>query len=131
MRLSGKTAIVTGGGSGFGAGIARKFGAEGAQVMVADINPDAAAALVSEVGGLAQAVDVSDADSVAAMALRVHGFYADLMQAPHPGCVVVCHAGTMRLMHSLHLGGTLVDDALRAAQAPHRIDYGEVMMLET
>lgn len=68
MRLSGKTAIVTGGGSGFGAGIARKFGAEGAHVMVADINPDAAAALVSEVGGLAQTVDVSDADSVAAMA---------------------------------------------------------------
>ena len=30
MRLEGKTAIVTGGGSGFGAGIARKFAAEGA-----------------------------------------------------------------------------------------------------
>ena len=38
MRLAGKTAIVTGGASGFGAGIVRKFAAEGARVMVADLN---------------------------------------------------------------------------------------------
>ena len=37
MRLHGKTAIVTGAGSGFGAGIAQQFAAEGATVMVADI----------------------------------------------------------------------------------------------
>ena len=42
MRLNGKTAIVTGAGSGFGAGIAQKFAQEGAQVMVSDINMDAA-----------------------------------------------------------------------------------------
>ncbi|WP_134726820.1 glucose 1-dehydrogenase [Paracoccus luteus] len=68
MRLTGRTAIVTGGGSGFGAGIARKLAAEGAEIMVADINPEAAGALVSEVGGLAHTVDVSNADSVAEMA---------------------------------------------------------------
>ena len=38
LRLSGKRAIVTGGASGFGAGIVRKFLAEGASVMIADIN---------------------------------------------------------------------------------------------
>ena len=38
MRLSGKRAIVTGGGSGFGEGIARKFRAEGAQVLIADLD---------------------------------------------------------------------------------------------
>ncbi|KAJ5626645.1 hypothetical protein N7528_004072 [Penicillium herquei] len=37
-RLQGKVAIVTGGGSGFGAAIARRFGEEGAKVVVADIN---------------------------------------------------------------------------------------------
>jgi 3-oxoacyl-[acyl-carrier protein] reductase len=67
MRLAEKTAIVTGAASGFGAGIARRFAAEGAKVMVADLNEAGATALASEIGGLAQAVDVSQAASVAAM----------------------------------------------------------------
>ncbi|MGI1662469.1 glucose 1-dehydrogenase [Palleronia sp. KMU-117] len=68
MRLAEKTAIVTGAASGFGAGIARRFAAEGAAVMVADVNAGGASALADEIGGLAQGVDVSDAASVAAMA---------------------------------------------------------------
>lgn len=70
MRLQGKTAIVTGGASGFGAGIARKFTAEGARVMVADINGEAAEAMAEELGttAVAQTVDVSDRASVGAMA---------------------------------------------------------------
>ncbi|PRX37490.1 3-oxoacyl-[acyl-carrier protein] reductase [Meinhardsimonia xiamenensis] len=68
MRLEGKTAIVTGGGSGFGEGIVRRFASEGAQVMVADINSEAAARVADEVGGLAQKVDVSDGASVDEMA---------------------------------------------------------------
>ena len=68
MRLDGKCAIVTGAGSGFGAGIARKFVAEGARVMVADIDADAAAAVAEEIGGLARTADVSNGGSVAALA---------------------------------------------------------------
>ncbi len=68
MRLQDKTAIVTGAGSGFGAGIARRFAAEGARVMVADINADAAQAIATEIGGIAQAVDVAGTESVKAMA---------------------------------------------------------------
>ena len=68
MRLTGKTAIVTGGAQGFGAGIVRKFAAEGARVMVADINGDGAQALADEVGGIACTVDVGKAASVDAMA---------------------------------------------------------------
>ncbi len=64
MRLDGKTAIVTGAGSGFGAGIARRFAAEGARVMVADLNADAAEAVAAEIGGTAQVVDVASAESV-------------------------------------------------------------------
>jgi len=64
MRLQGKTAIVTGGGSGFGAGIARKFAAEGARVMVADINLDTAQDIATEIHGIAQRVDVANGDSV-------------------------------------------------------------------
>lgn len=69
MRLEGKTAIVTGGASGFGEGIVRKFLAEGAQVMVADINGEGAARLAEELGAFACAVDVSDGASVQGMAL--------------------------------------------------------------
>ncbi|MDA0963025.1 MAG: SDR family oxidoreductase [Proteobacteria bacterium] len=68
MRLNGKTAIVTGGAQGFGAGIVRKFAAEGARVMVADINGDGAQALADEVGGIAAQVDVGQSASVEAMA---------------------------------------------------------------
>lgn len=68
MRLAGRTAIVTGGGSGFGAGIARRFAAEGARVMVADIDAAAAGRVADAIGGIACAADVADAASVAAMA---------------------------------------------------------------
>ncbi len=68
MRLADKTAIITGAGSGFGAGMARKFAAEGARVMVADINMDAARAIAAEVGGIAHQVDVAENASVQDMA---------------------------------------------------------------
>jgi len=70
MRLAGKTAIVTGGASGFGAGIVHKFLAEGARVMIADINGDAAAQVADDMGdaAVAQTVDVANGDSVQAMA---------------------------------------------------------------
>lgn len=70
MRLQGKTAIVTGGGSGFGAGIVAKFVSEGARVMIADINLDAALKTANRMDGdaIAHQVDVSDAVSVDAMA---------------------------------------------------------------
>ncbi len=73
MRLEEKTAIVTGGASGFGAGIAQKFLTEGARVMIADINGEAASDMASAVGtnAIAQHVDVSDAASVQAMANAV------------------------------------------------------------
>ncbi|NDW45979.1 SDR family oxidoreductase [Ruegeria sp. PrR005] len=70
MRLNGKTAIVTGGAQGFGAGIVAKFVSEGAQVMVADINMDQAQKTAAEMDGdaFAHQVDVSDGNSVDAMA---------------------------------------------------------------
>jgi 3-oxoacyl-[acyl-carrier protein] reductase len=59
MRLQGKTAIVTGGGSGFGEGIAKTFAREGANVVVNDLNGAAAERVASEIavsGGKAIAV---------------------------------------------------------------------------
>jgi 3-oxoacyl-[acyl-carrier protein] reductase len=53
MRLQNKVAIVTGGGSGFGAGIVRKFVAEGAKVVVADIHLQSALDVVAQLGSAA------------------------------------------------------------------------------
>lgn len=50
MRLANKTAIVTGGGSGFGEGIVRKFSAEGAQVIIMDIDGEKAQSVADELG---------------------------------------------------------------------------------
>ncbi|HEY1837387.1 MAG: glucose 1-dehydrogenase [Rhizomicrobium sp.] len=68
MRLQGKTAIVTGGASGFGEGIARRFAEEGAHVVIADINEDAAQGLARDLGALAVRADVSKSADVAALA---------------------------------------------------------------
>jgi len=68
MRLAEKTAVVTGAASGFGADIARRFAAEGASVMVADLNGDGAAAVADDIGGMSVTVNVADGASVADMA---------------------------------------------------------------
>ncbi len=60
MRLKNKIAIVTGGGSGFGAGIVKKFIQEGAKVVVADINLENAEKVAMDTGGFAVEVDVSN-----------------------------------------------------------------------
>jgi len=78
LRLDGKTAIVTGAGSGFGAGIARHFAREGAQVMVADINKDGAEAVAAEIDCIAHHVNVADRDSVTQMALAAADAFGDL-----------------------------------------------------
>ncbi|CAG2133055.1 4-formylbenzenesulfonate dehydrogenase TsaC1/TsaC2 [Cupriavidus campinensis] len=95
-RLAGKVAVVTGGGSGFGEGIAHTFAREGAAVMVADLNLEAAervAAAIREqhgaTGGTARAVraDVARGDDVAAMRDATLAAFGDVH-------IVVNNAGT-------------------------------------
>jgi len=66
--LDGKVAVVTGGASGIGKGIATRLAAEGAQVIIADIQRDAMEAAAAEIGATGIPVDVSDAQSVADLA---------------------------------------------------------------
>lgn len=88
MRLTGRTAIVTGGASGFGEGIVRRFAAEGAQVAIVDLNLSAAQALAEELGAgvIAVRADVSKDAAVAAMAAQV-------VQALGPVDILVNNAG--------------------------------------
>jgi 3-oxoacyl-[acyl-carrier protein] reductase len=89
MRLQGKTAIVTGAGGGFGEGIARRFAAEGASVVVADINAAAAGKVALEIGdgALAIAGDVSLGADVANMVAAAVEYFGGLD-------IVVNNAGT-------------------------------------
>ena len=69
MRLKNKISIITGAGSGFGKGIACRFSDEGAKVVIADINREAAEIVAAEIGENALAVtcDVSQDGDVSAM----------------------------------------------------------------
>ena len=88
-QLTGKVALVTGAAGGFGEGIARLFVAEGARVLIADLDLDKARKVAEELGPSAKAVacDVSKADDVnAAVAACVAAF--------GPPDIVVNNAGT-------------------------------------
>ena len=92
MRLLGKIAIVTGAASGFGAGIARKFIAEGAQVMLADLNGAGVQTLAAELGDKAASyqLDVADRTQVTALAAEVEAQFGALD-------IVVNNAGVTHL----------------------------------
>lgn len=62
--LEGHTAIVTGGGSGIGEAICRRFALEGARVAVFDRRRDAAQSVASSIGGIAIECDVADSQAV-------------------------------------------------------------------
>jgi 2-hydroxycyclohexanecarboxyl-CoA dehydrogenase len=66
MRLEGRNALVTGGGSGIGAAIAARLAAEGAEVWVGDIDAESAARVAREVNGHALTLDVTDPESAKA-----------------------------------------------------------------
>ncbi|MFH5821704.1 3-hydroxybutyrate dehydrogenase [Georgenia sp. AZ-5] len=62
--LTGRRAVVTGGGAGIGAACARALATQGAHVVVADRDEPAAAAVAAEVGGEAWAVDLDDTEAL-------------------------------------------------------------------
>jgi NAD(P)-dependent dehydrogenase (short-subunit alcohol dehydrogenase family) len=66
-RLSGKVAVITGAGGGIGLATARRFVAEGAKVVCADVNADAGSKAAAEVGGLFVEIDVTDEAQVQAL----------------------------------------------------------------
>lgn len=67
QRLAGRIAIITGGASGIGLATARRFAAEGAIVVIADLDPEAGARAAAEVNGAFRPVNVADEASVDAL----------------------------------------------------------------
>ncbi|GAB3683885.1 3-oxoacyl-ACP reductase [Angustibacter aerolatus] len=75
-RLQGRVAVVTGGCSGIGLATVRRFAAEGATVVVGDVDVDRGPEVADEVGGRFVEVDVTDpaqVDELFAVAKREHG----------------------------------------------------------
>jgi NAD(P)-dependent dehydrogenase (short-subunit alcohol dehydrogenase family) len=64
MKFSGKSVVITGGGSGIGAALARHAAKMGARVMVSDLNGDNAAAVAAEIDGHSAVCDVRDETAV-------------------------------------------------------------------
>ena len=78
MRLKGKTAIVTGAGSGFGEGIARRFAQEGAKVIVNDISAQGGERVAREVGGQFVLADVTKSGDWAKL-VQAAGAHLDIV----------------------------------------------------
>lgn len=92
MKLKDKVAIVTGGASGFGAAIARRLGADGAAIMVADLNGEGAQRMADELAraGIAARSIVCDVSDEAAYRTLVETTRAEFGKLD----IVVNNAGT-------------------------------------
>ena len=121
MKLEGRVAWVTGGGSGLGRAISERFAAEGARVAVNDLRPDAAKETVGRLAGsghLALAGDVTDSARVAEMAREIDQTFGRID-------VLVNNAGVDRTP------GDASEDYLRTGSiTPHMSDAGWTRMLE-
>lgn len=101
-ELEGKVAVVTGGASGLGEGLSRRFAAEGAKVLIGDIDRDAGAALAEDIGSDAYFVeaDVAEVD-------QISGLVSTAVQRFGGLHVMVNNAGVSGTMHR-----SLFDDDL-------------------
>ena len=103
-ELEGKVAIITGGASGLGEGLARRFAAEGAKVLIGDVDRDAGAALAADIGADAHFVeaDVSELDQVSGLVTTAVERFGGLH-------VMVNNAGVSGTMHRRFLDDDLAD----------------------
>ena len=93
-ELEGKVAIVTGGASGLGEGLARRFAAEGAKVLIGDVDSDAGAALAADIGADAHFVEADVSDTA-----QVSGLVSTAVERFGGLHVMVNNAGVSGTMH--------------------------------
>lgn len=114
MRLDGKSAFITGGGSGIGAETARWFAREGARVAVADVNVVGAESVAAEVDGLSFDLDVTDEQAViAALAEAAQRFgsldiVVNSALKPAPGMLIDLSSADWNALLKVGLFGTFI-----------------------
>lgn len=69
-------------------------------------------------------------ENVLQTAQRVRAFHHALQQSGRESVIVICHAGTIRLLLACQRGLSLAEMALYAARTPHTIAYGELIILD-
>lgn len=134
-RLAGRTFIVTGGAGGIGAACARRYAAEGAQVVVADLDLARAQALAAEIGGLALRCDHTDPTQCRAVVeatLARHGAIDGLHNNAGTGWTgafeAMEEAEARRLLDVLVLGPTWMTQAALPALRASRADGGGALL---
>ena len=78
MELNNKVAVVTGAAGGIGSALCRALAANGAKVVVSDLNLEAAQVVATEIGGLAVACDVADEQSIIALIAEAENAYGTI-----------------------------------------------------
>ena len=115
MRLEGRSALVTGGAQGIGAAIARRLRAEGARVVIGDVNEEGAVSVAGEIGAEAVLLDVTDAAAAAALVESVgpfdilinnagtddFGFFTDMTPARWRRIVAINLEGVFACTHAV------------------------------
>jgi NAD(P)-dependent dehydrogenase (short-subunit alcohol dehydrogenase family) len=132
MRFEDRVAIVTGGASGIGRAIARQLGAEGAKVVIGDLNGEGARATADELGGVAVEMDTSveaDAQRLVDETVSAHGRVDVLVNAaaivPFIAWDDIDYAHFRKIV-DVNLGGVYL--VSRAAEVPMReAGYGRIV----
>jgi len=133
MRLEGRAALVTGGGSGIGAATCRRLAAEGARVAVTDLNADTAQEVAAELDGAAYELDGALERALGPLEVLVNnagydefGFFARTDEAVWDRVLAVNLRGTIAVTHAVLPGmqerrrGRIVNVASEAGRVGSR-----------
>ncbi len=135
-RLQGRVAVITGGGSGIGLASAHRLAAEGARVVVADVDEQAGRAAADAVGGTFVATDVTDPAAVEALFATAHDTYGSVdiafnnagISPPDDDSILVTELDAWRRVNEVNL--TSVYLCCRSA-IPHMQRQGKGSIINT
>ena len=136
FRLEGRVAVITGAGSGIGHAMAVRFAAEGAKVVVADLDAVAGAAVASEVGGLFVRTDVTDPEGVTALYAAATEAYGGVdiacnnagISPPDDDSILVTELDALRRVQEVNLTSVYL---CCKAVLPHRVERGSGSIINT